>query len=425
MRRSGTTLALVLLLARAAPGQTVATPPDTVLQRLLLEHRLGLTLANGKLSGRGAELLVAEGRRAQFFLIGEEHGVAETPVVIGALLRDLRPMGYDRFAIEVSPLQASRFNGLRGHREVRRELDSMFATWLNAAPFYTMRTEADLLGQALTREGTSGAMTILGLDYDVMGDRYWLRRLADMAPHSGKDVVARAVALADSGFARVVQTGDPSQLFAWSAGDSVFAGLWNAVHPSPGSEGARIIDVFHRTSRINRAFLAGENYKSNAERAGLMRENLINELARNRVKGQLPRIVFKFGAFHMMRGFTGTRVIDLGTSADVLAAAEGKTTFNVLIVGGAEARHAQMNITRLEYEPASGASLQGPEMAWVNAATPASGWVVFDLRPVRAAYFDTRGRTLTAAQERQLMAFDAIVVLTGSTPNQGLPARKE
>lgn len=268
-------------------------------------------------------------------------------------------------------------------------------------------------------------MNILGLDYDVMGDRYWLRRLADITPHSGKGVVARAVALADSGFARVVQSGDPSALFAWSARDSVFGALWNAARPSPGSEGARIIDIFHRTVRINRAFLAGDTYKSNLERAAFMRENLINELARNRVKGQLPRIVFKFGAYHMMRGFTGTRVLDLGTIADVLAAGEGKTTFNVLIVGGAEARHAQMNITRLEYEPAGGSSLASPEMAWVNAATPGSGWVVFDLRPVRADYFDRRGRSLTPVQERQLMAFDAVVVLTGSTPNAGLPVRKE
>lgn len=148
MRRPGIALVCAVLLGRAASGQTVAPPPDTVLHRLLLDHRMDLTLGNGRLSGRGGEFLVNEARRAQFFLIGEEHGVAETPVVIGALLRDLRPIGYDRFAIEVSQLQASRFNALRGRRDARAELDSMFATWLNAAPFYTMRTEADLLGQA-------------------------------------------------------------------------------------------------------------------------------------------------------------------------------------------------------------------------------------------------------------------------------------
>jgi hypothetical protein len=264
-------------------------------------------------------------------------------------------------------------------------------------------------------------MTIMGLDYDVMGDRYWLRRLEALTPAARRAPVTQAREMADSGFARLAARGDPSGLFAWSAPDSVFRALRGAVRPAAGSEAARIIDTFERTARINRAFIGGRNFLSNQDRSAYLRENFARELAAARRGGALPRTLMKFGAYHMMRGYTNTRVIDLGSAAEVIATGEGKSAFSVLMVGGADAKHAQMNIVKLRYEPADGAFVRGPDAAWVLNALPPSGWTLFDFRPVRAEYFDKRGRAITPGQERLLLAFDAVLVLTGSTSNEGLP----
>ncbi|MGQ0647991.1 MAG: hypothetical protein ACT4P7_10500, partial [Gemmatimonadaceae bacterium] len=292
---------------------------------------------------------------------------------------------------------------------------------LNAAPFYTMRTEAELLADALGRRPDAPPMTIMGLDYDVTGDRYWLRRLERLMPATRRTPVTRAREVADAGFARAAERGDPSGLFAWSAGDSAFRALREAVRPLAGSEAAQIIDVFERTARINRAFLSGRVYLSNQDRSAFMRENFARDLALARRTGPTPRTLLKFGAAHVMRGFTDTRSIDLGSAAEVIATNEGKKAFSVLMIGGADSKHAQMNITKLQYEPADGAYVRRPDAAWILAALPATGWTLFDLVPVRAEYFDRRGRTITAGQERLLLAFDAVLVLTGSTPNEGLP----
>ena len=66
--------------------------------------------ADGRLSGAGAELLLAAGRDAQFFLIGEEHGVAEIPLVAAGLFRELAPAGYRHLAIETGEFMAAELN---------------------------------------------------------------------------------------------------------------------------------------------------------------------------------------------------------------------------------------------------------------------------------------------------------------------------
>ena len=79
----------IFLCASLAPAQ------DTTLTRLLIAHQHAVQLVGGRLEGPGAQLLIDEGKEARFFLVGEEHGVAELPQVVQALLNELRPAGYN------------------------------------------------------------------------------------------------------------------------------------------------------------------------------------------------------------------------------------------------------------------------------------------------------------------------------------------
>src|SRR5690606_10654118 len=63
-----------------AAQQTEAGDAGARLLEALRQNRHTLALVDGRLSGDGAELLLSEGRASQFFLLGEEHGVAEVPV---------------------------------------------------------------------------------------------------------------------------------------------------------------------------------------------------------------------------------------------------------------------------------------------------------------------------------------------------------
>ncbi len=405
---------LVLTVLLTVTGVTHAQ--DTALTRLLVANRHPIRITNGRLEDRGGRLLVEEGKGARFFLVGEEHGVAQIPAVVQALLSELRPAGYNTFAIEVSPLQGERLDSLTRHPRMREGLDMLLSSWLTTIPFYPLVEERALLASAMAAHGTLPAMRMWGLDYDISADRLFLRELERLTPASGRAAVRRARDLADSGFATITRQGNPSQLFAWSAPDSIFEALRSALGPRPPARARAIIDVFERTARINRLFLSGRGYESNLMRSLFMRENFAKALAAAERRGASPRVLFKFGGSHTMRGWNYTHTLDIGTAASIVAESRGERSFNVLILGGPGTKSTRMNIVKLQYEPIGSAEVDEANDAWLRPALADSGWSLFDMRAVRTAYLRRRSQQLTPIQDRFLHAYDAIVVLTGSSP---------
>lgn len=408
-------IALLAVLSVGLPAQ------DTTLTRLLLAHRLPLAIADGALTGAGRRFLVEQARAARFTLVGEEHGIAQAPAVVQALLTELRPAGYTTFAIEVSPLQGERLDAMARRPRALAALDTMLASWRTTIPFYSVAEERALLEAAMQPAGAQGPMRIWGLDYEVSADRYYLEELEGLAPVAGRAAVRRARDLADAGFVALRDGHNPSRLFAWSAPDSVFAALRAAFEGRPNARAERIISVLERTARINRLFLGGDGYQSNLLRSAWLRENFMAALAASERAGPTPRVLFKFGGSHMMRGFNTTHTLDIGTAAAVVAEARGERSFHVLVVGGPGARAARMNIVALQYQSTPSAEVDAPSLAWLRPAVADAEWAVFDLRAVRAAWLARRGAPLTPMQDRFLHAYDAIIVLGGSTPGTPLP----
>jgi hypothetical protein len=407
-----------LLMLGGAPS--FAPAQDTALTRLLLENRRVLLIDNGRLAGPGGRMLVEEGLGSRFFLVGEEHGVAEIPEVVQALLSDLRPGGYNTLAIEVSPLQGRRLDSMARRPGVVAALDTLLSSWFSSIPFYTLASERKLLASAMSAQGSTPPMRIWGLDYEVSGDRYYLQELERLASPAAQPAVRRARQLADSGFA-LFRTGNPSRLFAWSAPDSVFQDLRKALGSEAPARAVEILDVLERTARINRLFLTGRGYESNLDRSAWLRQNFIRALGVAEREEPAPRVLLKFGGSHVMRGWNYTHTLDVGTAAAVLAEAHGERSYHVLMVGGPGTKNTRMNITKAQYEPIGTAEIDGTSLAWLRPALPETGWVVFDLRAVRPAYLTRRSQTLTPVQDRFLHAYDAVVVLTGSTPGSANP----
>jgi hypothetical protein len=94
-----------------------------------------------------------------------------------------------------------------------------------------------------------------------------------------------------------------------------------------------------------------------------------------------------------------------------------------LVLGGAGSKSSRMNIVKGQYEPTGQAEIEGRELGWHRPALTENDWMLSDLRPVRSGYLRRRSVGLTPIQDRFLQAYDAIVVLTGSTPSAVLPVR--
>jgi hypothetical protein len=162
--------------AAVAIPSTTGHPGEQTLNRIssgAAEVRRDLSYRDGGFSGPGWEMLLEEGRRSQFFLVGEEHGIAECPKLVTALFGALAPNGYDHLAIETSgpmagALSDAAANGLGGLRQLFTEPGSTPA-------FFGLREESEML--ASVRRLTSRRDPFWGLDYEVAADRRLIAEL--------------------------------------------------------------------------------------------------------------------------------------------------------------------------------------------------------------------------------------------------------
>lgn len=369
--------------------------------------------ADGRLSGAGAELLMAAGRDAQFFLIGEEHGVAEIPLVAAGLFRELAPHGYRHLAIETGDVLAAELNRRILADTTGAALLAFQRDYFPGAPFYRWREDAALLRAAVRAAG--GRQDVLwGLDYDIVADRFTLRRLRDLAPNPAARAAAeRAIALADSGLAQALATQNPGLLMMFGGPDHVYGPLRQAYAPEPGSEADRIIRLMEQTREVNAYWGRGQGYLSNYHRAQLNKRQFMHYLnAATQRAGQMPRVMMKFGSSHMVRGRSFTNVFDLGTLASEIADVHGSRSFGVLMLGGAGTLHAVI-------DPRAFTTVHAPVEVdesvkpFYDAADP-QRWTVFDLRPLRPRI--PRLGTLPDELLKILYGFDAVVILSGSGP---------
>jgi len=402
---------------------TPAVAQDSALVAALEGNRQYVELdASGQLAGDGGESLLAAGRESRFFLIGEQHGIAEVPKLTMALFRALAPAGYRHLAIETGETVAAHLNRLTVGPDPRAAVAAFVEGHWPGVPFYNLAQEVDLLIAAVQAAG-DGADVLWGLDYGVMADRYALRRLLELAPSPAARSRARAViAVADSMFGAALETGNPGSVFMFAAPDTLISGLRVAYAAAPGSEADRVLSLLEETLRINGAYLDRRYHDSNLLRAThLKRQFWRRYRAASAAADEPPRVMLKFGANHVIRGRNFTHVFDLGTLAHELAEAEGGRAFGLMVMGGEGSMQARFDPRTFGYQPAP---IEAGD--WANILYGLSDpqrWTLFDLRPVRRQLLAGELGEVPTAAARVIEGFDAVLVLSGSGPADPLVER--
>lgn len=413
-------LAAALPLGSQAPPAAPPAAAPSFEERLAARaaaNRQAVSFHGGTFSGPGWEWLVKEGRASQFFLVGEEHGIAEVPAVVGELFRALRPAGYRHLAIEISPPMADalerqlRSGGLPGLQTFYRENPMPVA-------FYTLKEEAGLLA-ALTAATPGDALW--GLDYEVLGDRHLLDRLRRKAPAGPAQAAAEALHdKAQAAWKTALESKNPAGLFAFGNPPELFDELRRAW-PHPDGESAKAIELLRETLAINRLFVDGHNWESNDRRARLVRRQFLRRFHAAEAREKTPRVLFKFGGNHMLRGRNVTEVFDLGSLTAEIAEDRGTAAFRLLVVGGAGTEHADLDPSVMQYAPAPVEITAQKELEPIFRQTLPEGLTLFDLRALRPLFTGARAKTTDPELMRLVHGYDAILVLTGSHPSRALP----
>lgn len=406
------------LLASAAAQQAASAQPSRAerLTAAALNARLRLDHVNGRFSGEAWDFLLASGREARIFLLGEEHGIAENPKLAAALFGALVPSGYARVGIEISPPMAAEMDralldgGVDG---VRR----MFANEGSRAAFFGLREEAEWLAAA--RAALPGRAPFLwGCDYEIGGDRHLIAILKARRKPAGAVAAVNALeAASNASWARYHETRNPQHIYSF-AGDPALVRAIRAAWPRPDSTAEAILHTLEETFEINRLWLANRGWDSNQRRAALLRGNFLRHWQAAGRGDRRPRAFLKFGASHMIRGLNPTDTFDIGTLAPELAALDGGGAFHLLVLAGPTSETGNFDPQSYRYVPGRRAQYQSGMELIARAAWP-DAFTLFDtasLKPIAR----TSSTDLHPELARAIHGFDAILVMSGSTPSTNL-----
>ncbi len=409
-------------LATAAPAaaQTPpAAPKPTLAERPAAEaakHRLAVSFDGGAVSGPGLDRILQEARAARFFLLGEEHGVAQVPILAEALFTGLAPSGYSRLAIEISPpaaraLDEAAVDGVAGLRR-------FVADHPPGPAFYTMAEEADLIAAA--RAAVAGPdPVLLGLDYEVVLDRLLIARLEAAAPASARAPLAALKAAADKAWAAYEASRDISVILTFS-GDPALVRAVRAAWPSPDAASREILETLEQTLVINQHQTARRYFQSNDVRAQFNRANWARFWRAEGTKAEPAKVMLKFGAGHMVRGRSPTEVYDLGSLVSETATLRGEHSFHLLVIPADGGQQAGLNGETLRYDSHPVSTIGEMALQPLQAAALTGSSTLFDLRPLRLLMPGSVTQGADARLSRIIHGFEAMLLVAGSTASGNL-----
>lgn len=414
-------LGLAAGAAGAAQAQTSPPAPPTQAQPSLeariaaraMENRHRLAFDGARFSGPAYDMMLEAGRNAQFFCIGEEHGIAENPKLAAQLFTDLTGAGYSKVAVEISPPMAGELD-----RAARTGLDSlraMLADPRRGVAFFGMREEAEWIAAA--RAAAPDREALWGLDYEVGGWGHLLDRLAaTRKPAAAQAAFAAMNAEAEALSAQFAQSRSPQHLYSF-AGDPALVAATRAAWPNADAESAWMLEALEETLAINRLWMTQQPWASNERRARFNRANFRRYWDAERRK---PRVMLKFGMSHMVRGVSHTQVFDIGNQVSELAEAMGARSYHVAVMPGVGTQHARMDVQTWRYAPADVGAYTDSGLAPLMDAAFADAMTLVDLTAVRPLVFGRRHMALNADLVRMVHGFDALLIMTGSTASVNL-----
>lgn len=412
-------LAATTTPAKAQTAPAPAAPKPTLAERFAVEapkHRMGMAFDGESWSGPGLDWLIAEGKAAQFFLLGEEHGVAQVPALVRQLLPALKPAGYSRLGLELSPpgARATDQAALGGVDGLRR----FIADAPPGPAFYGMSDEAQMLA-AVRAAFPKDRPLLFGLDYEVTLDRLFIAMLKAKAPVQARAAVNALETASLASWAAYEATRDISKIFCFS-GDPALVEAVRAAWPRPDPASADILETLQQSLIINGHQTAARYFLSNDSRARFNRANWVRFWRAEVAAGRRPKAMFKFGAGHMMRGRSPTEVYDIGNLVSETAVLMGEHSFHLLVIPADGGKQAVFNPEILRYQEVAAGTVAEMALEPLAAQALPEGSTLFDLRPMRRLMSGSVTQTADPRLSRVFHGFDAILLVADSRASGNL-----
>jgi hypothetical protein len=400
------------LSAQPAPQ---SRPAERFLAKLL-ENRYPLSARGGQLSGAGAQVLRSAVAQSRFVLLGEEHGIAQTPELMAAVCKAAGPQPFHTMAVEEGPLVAAELEGWARRPDGLAQLTAFEKTFPYSINGYKAREEFDMLQQC-TRAGES-EFHIWGLNQEGLnaGGVILSRVLATHLGSQARAAMQRLLRKNEEGYRKALQSDSIFDFFMIAADDKELAD-GAALLQSDGSPDARTLFAsLVESHEINRAPPAA--YPNARRRERLMKTLFAANYARaERAAAGPPKVLLKFGAFHVYRGLNPVHGSGIGNYVAEFAEAHGVQSLHIYLM---PVKGSQPIWPRVS-QPAQLRSFNHVDEARYRYLQPVftnlltSEWTMFDLRPLRQEVA-APGGAMEAELATLVFGYDMLIVVPEGTP---------
>jgi hypothetical protein len=393
----------LLALALLIPGVAAAGDAED-LARLIQANRWPVVTGETGLGGPGADRIAGWAGGVNYFMLGENHGNAGMARFATALSITLAGKGYGYTAIEADPLMTGELVRLLGGGK------PALAAWMGqdqrqrAIPFYFWSEEADFILAAMKRG------PVWGLDQSFVAAAHVHLDAIAARTRSPK---ARAIATELAAEARKDVMG-----FIGKVDLERLTALRTAM--AKGDPAIALTEQFMESVVIYAPFIrddGGSTYAGNLKRETLMKTLFqANIDAVTRPGRAAPKVLFKFGANHLMRGLSMTHMPSFGSYIAETALAKGQKAFNLRMMCGPGTRASLFDGSDYNCEEEEFAGIAGAFKPFLFA----TGDTLIDLRPLRDR--PRLWKDWPAEAKELVWSYDAVVLIGASGGSHFLAA---
>jgi hypothetical protein len=390
------------MLGAASFANINAQEEENSFENLLRANAFPIRIENGKLSGKGADLITASLEDVQFVALGEEHNKRAVHEFGGALFRLLHDRyDFNHLALEEDPYWCKMLSEA-AKKGGGAEVVNLALRYPNAFHLPT-ENEMQMIGEI--GKISNAKYPIWGLN-QVFGAAHIYERLARLAPN--KTARAAAQKLLDEALEYEKERfGKNVHYIVQIAKPEDFALLRNSFKPRKNSEADFLIEQLALSNRIFAPYVIKPRPSSAVfYESGKMRElNMKRLFAASYKEAQnqgeaLPKVLAMFGQLHLYRGLSEhTEQYTLGNYLAELANFNDQKSFHIYTAVDSEYIY-------------KGAFAGLAKIASEIAKNSGSSGAVVDLRPL----FD-RARTskdINPELRRLVMSYDVFLFLGDS-----------
>jgi hypothetical protein len=381
----------------------------------LKKNRGTISVQDGKLAGPSAEVLRAAVADAQFVALGEDHGIRQIPEFAAALCTELATHGFHHMGLEIGTYVAPDLEKMARRTDGSKQLAEFEQKYPETIAFYNWPEEFAML-QKCEGAASPGHMTIWGLDQEFMGATGYLadKILATNPGPEAKAAVEVIVKKNNDARAAAVKSGSPGDLLMMRVKQEELDHVRDLLKKQGKPEAQKLFDAFLVSREIYQKNMTGDYYKSNRQRALLMKKNFSGPFAASsQSNGVLPKVFFKFGAYHMFRGINPLHSSEIGDLISEAAEANQLKSVHILIAG---VKGEQLHFAGIG-KPAEAAPLDlaGDKdspflfLKPLFEAQVENSWTLYDLRALRDG-FSKYGK-IDPELERVIFGYDFVVFI--------------